>query len=93
MKDVIDSKVELVKGKEPLPRLEGWASADRLAMWSAIEERDCARNKLAKTSVKLQATKRALNGTFDHFKQHSSNVQAAEAAVQERMKPKLCNYM
>lgn len=90
-KFVTDARVQLASAKEALQVLEGRASADRLAVPSAVEYRDCMQGELATTSALLRITKRGLTATFDPFKRHSSNVQAAEATVQERIKSNLGN--
>lgn len=90
-KAVTDAKVEIADAKEALPGLEGWASVDRSALRSAIEEGDCIQSEVAMTSAKFQVAKWALTATFYHLKRRSGNVQAVEAAVQERMKPNLRN--
>lgn len=56
MKDVPDAKVELANAKEVLHVLKGRASADRLPLRSAIEERDRAQNGVGTLLSKLQVT-------------------------------------
>lgn len=73
--------------------LEHQASAEWSDLSSAIEERDQAQNEVTTTSAKLLVAKNALTATFDHHKRRFSNVHAAEAAVQVRMKFNLRNFM
>lgn len=62
-------------------------------MASTIESSDWEQGKLVTTSAKLWFAKGALTATFNHLKSHSNNVLAAEAVVQEHMKPKLQNFI
>lgn len=66
--------------------LEVQASADRSAVRSAIEGRNCMQGECVTTLVKLQVVKGTLFATFDHVKRHSSNVWAAGDAVPEPLK-------
>lgn len=85
----IDAKAKLTKGKETLRVLEGWASRDRSAMGSTINESDCMQGKFVTTFAELQFAKRALTAAFDDLKRHSSNLRAVGSVVQERMKSQL----
>lgn len=92
-KAVTEARIELTNAKGALHVLWGRASTDRLALCNAIEERDGAQSKGIMTAAKLQVAKRASTVPFDHLKRHSSNVQAAEAAVQESINSNLHSYM
>lgn len=92
-KAVTDENVELASMKEALRWLEGRASADRLATHCAMEDCNCVLGKVVTFSAKLKVAKRALTLTFDHLIRHCSEVQAAEAVVQESMKSNLRSYV
>lgn len=67
-KAVTDAKVELANTKEACCALEGRASADRVAMRSAVEGCDRVQGEFATTSTKNQAAKAALIAKFDQLK-------------------------
>lgn len=84
--DVSDAKPELHNPKEALPVLEGRAAEVTSAFRSAVEKRDCPQDQLEISSAKLQILERAITAPFGHFMLHASNVQAANAVEQTRLK-------
>lgn len=66
-KAITNAKVELANEKGASHVVDGQASADMLAMRSAMEGRDCLQGELTTTSEKLQVVKEYLNATFDHL--------------------------
>lgn len=60
-----DVRIELANAKEALHVRKSWASTDRLALHSSIEERDRAQMEVVTMLAELQVAKRALNTTFD----------------------------
>lgn len=87
------AKVELANFEEALRVLKGRASAEMLAMRSAMEDSDGMQGKLVITSAKLEVARRALSATFGHRKQYTSNMQLLEAAVLKRLKSNFWNYV
>lgn len=73
--------------------LEGWTAVVRSAKCSPIVNQKGVQRELVTTSAKLQVAKGALTAALDHFKRHSSTLCVAEAAVQERIKSNLLNYI